>query len=122
MAKFAELNENNIVTQIIVVDDQNCCDDNNEHSEAAGQAFCQELFGSSNTWKETSVLGNSNKNAAGIGYSYDAEQDVFIPPQPYNSWTLNTETWQWQCPVPYPPDSPNYVWNEDNLAWELQET
>lgn len=57
------------------------------------------------------------KNFAGIGYSYDAERDAFIPPQPFPSWLLNEETCLWDAPVPYPDDGALYLWDEDTLSW-----
>ena len=58
------------------------------------------------------------KNYAGIGYTYDATRDAFIPPQPFNSWTLNEDTCLWDSPVPYPTDGKLYKWNEEILNWE----
>lgn len=61
------------------------------------------------------------KNYAGIGYTYDQERDAFIPPKPYESWTLNEETCLWDSPVPYPSDGQYYVWDESNQQWNLTE-
>ena len=58
------------------------------------------------------------KNYAGIGYTYDATRDAFIPPQPFNSWTLNEDTCLWDSPVPYPEDGKLYKWNEELVNWE----
>ena len=58
------------------------------------------------------------KNYAGIGYTYDATKDAFIPPQPFNSWTLNEDTCLWNSPVAYPDDGKLYKWNEEILNWE----
>lgn len=58
------------------------------------------------------------KNYAGVGYSYDADRDAFIPAKPYNSWTLNEETCLWECPVAYPNDGKRHDWNESALRWE----
>ena len=58
------------------------------------------------------------KNYAGIGYSYDASKDVFIPPQPYPSWTLNETTCLWDAPVSYPDDGKRYIWNEEKTSWD----
>ena len=58
------------------------------------------------------------KNYAGIGYSYDATKDAFIPPQPFNSWVLNEDTCLWDSPVAYPTDGKFYKWNEEILNWE----
>lgn len=58
-------------------------------------------------------------NYAGIGFSYDSINDVFIPPQPYPSWILNSATWLWEAPVPYPNDGKDYSWDEATLSWVL---
>ena len=59
------------------------------------------------------------KNYAGVGYTYDAERDAFIPPKPYASWSLNEDTCLWDAPTPYPDDGQMYQWNEDTTSWEL---
>ena len=58
------------------------------------------------------------KNYAGIGYTYDSTRDAFIPPQPFNSWTLNEDTCFWDSPVAYPEDGKLYKWNEEIINWE----
>ena len=58
-------------------------------------------------------------NFAAPGYTYDKTNDVFYAPQPYLSWTLNTTTWLWEPPVPYPTDGKKYEWNESTQAWVL---
>jgi hypothetical protein len=99
------------------------------------------VFGESSNWIQTSYNTHGNqyvdsetgeigggtplrKNYAGIGYTYDSDRDAFIPPQPYNSWTLNEDTCLWEPPVAYPDDSLNgkmYFWNEDTTSWVLSE-
>jgi hypothetical protein len=56
-------------------------------------------------------------NYAGVGYTYDAERDAFIAPQPFASWTLNEDTCLWDAPSPYPTDGKLYFWDEATLAW-----
>jgi hypothetical protein len=56
-------------------------------------------------------------NYAGIGMIYDQAQDVFYAPQPYASWHLDSATWTWQPPVPYPEDGTVYVWSESTQTW-----
>ena len=58
------------------------------------------------------------KNYAGLGYSYDAAKDAFIPPKPYASWVLNEDTCLWEAPVAYPTDGERYEWNEETTSWE----
>jgi hypothetical protein len=98
MAHFAQLDENNVVTQVIVVGNKDCSDANGVEKESIGIAFCERLFGGN--WKQTSYNGTIRKNYAGIGYTYDAARDAFIPPQPSAEWTLDEETCQWVNPNP----------------------
>lgn len=56
-------------------------------------------------------------NYAGVGYTYDKENDVFYAPQPHQSWTLNNTTWLWEAPVPYPTDGKFYIWDESTISW-----
>ena len=57
------------------------------------------------------------KNYAGIGFTYDVSKDAFIPPQPYDSWTLDDDTCLWEAPVAYPDDGLSYRWDEDTTNW-----
>ena len=115
MAHFAQLNEENLVTQVIVVANQDTADQDGVENEAIGIEFCTNLLGG--RWKQTSYNANIRKNYAGVGYKYDAELDAFIPPQPFASWTLNNETAQWEAPTPYPTDDKRYKWDEATTAW-----
>ena len=116
MAHFAKLDENNIVLEVHVVHNNELLDDGIE-SEAKGIAFLTEWSGGYTNWKQTSYNGNFRKNYAGIGYTYDVVRDAFIPPQPYQSWTLDEATCSWNAPVPYPNDGGVYVWNEATTSW-----
>jgi hypothetical protein len=58
------------------------------------------------------------KNYAGIGFTYDAARDAFIPPKPFNSWLLDEDTCLWNAPVAYPDDGGRYVWNEETTSWD----
>ena len=117
MAHFAQIDENNVVTQVIVVANAELLDENGQESEQKGIGFCQSLFGADTRWLQTSYHGNIRKNYAGIGYTYDISLDAFIAPQPYPSWILNTDTAQWESPVPYPTDGKIYIWDEQTLSW-----
>jgi hypothetical protein len=114
MAHFAQLDQQNKVTQVIVVANEELLE-NGIESEDKGIAFCQSLLGGN--WKQTSYNGNMRKNYAGIGYTFDASRNAFIPPQPYPSWTLVEETCQWTAPVLYPTDGKMYNWDEPTLSW-----
>ena len=107
MAHFAKVVDG-VVTEVIVAEFE----------------FIQTLDGE---WIQTSynTLGGVHatggtplrKNYAGIGYTYDQTRDAFIPPKPFNSWTLNEESCLWGSPVSYPSDGKRYSWNEEQLAW-----
>jgi len=114
MAHFAQLDDSNIVTQVIVVANNELLVDGVE-SEEQGIAFCQSLFGGN--WKQTKYSGSIRKNYAGIGYTYDAGRDAFIPPKPYASWALDEVTCQWNAPVPMPTDGKMYLWDEATISW-----
>lgn len=111
MAHYAFLDENNIVTEVIVgIDETELIegkDPETWYGEFRGQVC-----------KRTSYNGNYRKNYAGIGFSYSEELDAFIPPKPYESWTLNEETATWEAPIPYPTDGVMYTWNESVSDWE----
>ena len=116
MSHFAKI-ENGVVTQVIV----------------AEQDFVNGIDGE---WVQTSYntrggvhyQPNSNtpsddqtkalrKNYAGLGFTYDADKDAFIPFQPFASWVLNDDTCLWEAPVPYPEDGNLYLWDEDTTTW-----
>lgn len=120
MAHFAQIDQNNVVLQVIVVHNNELLD-NGVESEAKGIAFCQLLFPNTN-WKQTSYNGNMRKNYAGVGFTYDAGRDAFIPTKPYPSWILNEAICRWEAPVPYPQDGKRYRWDEATTSWiEIQE-
>jgi len=103
MAHFAEIDSNNKVSRVIVVAD--------EH-EANGAEWCSSLLGG--VWVQTSYNSRIRKQYAGIGFTYDAEADVFIAPQPFPSWSLD-DNHDWQAPTPKPEG--DWVWDESDLAW-----
>jgi hypothetical protein len=72
-----------------------------------------------NTHGGVHALGGTplRKNYAGIGYTYDAGRDAFIPPKPYASWLLNETTCLWDAPVAYPDDGKRYSWDEATTSW-----
>ena len=115
MAYMAQLDENNTVLRVLSVSN-NDCPDPAPANEAQGAAFLESL-GLGGNWKQTSFNATFRKNYAGIGYTFDADRDAFIAPQPYASWILNETTCQWEPPVPYPTDGKNYSWDETTTAW-----
>jgi hypothetical protein len=114
MAHFAELDNNNVVLRVVVVDNKDTADANGVEKEYIGAAFCERLFGG--TWKQTSYNGTIRKHYAGVGYTYNAVRDAFVPPQPYQSWTLDDDA-NWQPPVAMPTDGGRYSWDETTQTW-----
>jgi hypothetical protein len=109
MAHFAELDDNNVVLRVIVVSNNNVTDLSTE-----SEGYVANLVGAG-TWKQTSYNHKFRGKYASIGDTYDVGKNAFISPQPYASWTLNSDN-LWQAPITIPSDhSPpekTYVWNE----------
>ena len=115
MSHFARV-ENGIVVQVIV----------------AEQDFISTgALGDPANFIQTSYNTHANQhpqdrplrgNYAGVGYTYDAQHDVFYPPKPYPSWLLDQDTWTWKAPIPYPTDDKRYSWNETNGTWDEVQT
>ena len=124
MAHYAFLDKNNIVTEVIT--------GKNENEKRDGETIDWEVWYGNfrgQTCKRTSyntagnVHSDGRKNAfrgnyAGIGYTYDETNDVFIPPKPFDSWVLNESTWLWDSPISYPSDGKEYNWNEETTSWD----
>ena len=113
MAHFAELDINNVVLRVIVVDNKDTSDAHGVEKEHIGAAFCERVLGG--RWVQTSYNGNMRGKYAGIGYTYDAQLDEFVTPQPYPSWTLDADA-KWQPPVTMPTDG-YYAWDEATTSW-----
>ena len=126
MAHFAQLDANNIVTQVIVVDNKEIADPHTgEEDEILGIAFCKKLLGGK--WVQTSYNGSIRKRYAGIGYSYNAALDAFVAPKPFASWVLNNESAEWEAPVAQPTLTKKqqdagsfYTWDEETTSWKLE--
>ena len=113
MAHFAKLNSNNIVVDVNVVNND-VLDPSNE--EVSGVEFLTSWSGGYTNWVQTSYNNNIRKQYAGIGYTYDEVNDVFIRPQPYGSWVLD-DNFDWQPPTPMPSTGGPYRWSEEDLEW-----
>lgn len=111
MAHFAHIT-NGIVDQVIVIE---------------ADVLATGHWGDPSEWVQTSYNTQGGvhtkggtplrKNFAGIGYSYDAGRDAFIPPKPFASWVLNEDTCLWGAPTPMPEDGKVYTWNEETTSW-----
>lgn len=132
MAHFAEVGSDNIVIRVVVIANDEILDGDGVESEDVGAARCLELFGDNGTtWVQTSYNANFRKRYAGIGLCWDADNDAFHGAQPFDSWTYNTETSDWDPPT-LPPSTTttfgegetavevvdSYDWNEDTLSWD----
>lgn len=102
MAHYAYLDRNNIVTMVIVGKDE---------TETIDGLTPEQYYGA----MRTSYNGKIRGTFAGIGYSYNADEDIFISPQPYPSWTRGGSFWN--PPTPMPTDGKMYSWIEAELAW-----
>ena len=127
MAHFAQLDENNIVTQVIVLSNEATSDHNGVEAEELGVAHCRKKYGLDTRWKQTSYNSKFRGNYAGIGCRYDEELDAFIHPQPFPSWTLDTTIMGWVSPIGPAPTlteeqieaGQTHIWNEETISWDL---
>jgi len=117
MANFALIKEN-IVIAVIVIDNE-VITNNGIEVEQLGIDFIDSLNIKSiydyDTIKQTSYNSNFRNTYAGIGFTYDSVNDVFISPKPYEDWIL--VNYKWEAPIPYPNDGKMYSWN--NNQWNL---
>ena len=138
MAHFAKLGANNKVIAVHVVNDSDCLNADGIEDEEVGRQFLERIHHwplwkktSYNTKNNTHSSGDNSKalrgNYAGIGMSYDEDNDIFIPKKPYASWTLNTSEARWQSPIGDAPDlgaevnTHYYEWNEAGQTWDKKE-
>lgn len=121
MAHFAHIDSNGNVLAVYKVDNSVISDENGQEQEQIGIEFMRGLIGMSEEIVQTSYNSNFRYNFATIGGKYDKEADAFYLQKPYPSWILNTQTYIWEAPIPYPGDAieghPKYVWDEDTLSW-----
>ena len=110
MSHFAHIKDG-IVDQVIVIE---------------ADVLATGLWGDPSEWVQTSYRTQGGqhpegrplrKNFAGVGFTYDAQRDAFIPPKPFNSWLLDEETCLWNAPVAMPTDGKMYKWDEDTTSW-----
>ena len=125
MAHYAFLNDNNIVTEVITGVDEDQKDDLPEgfdswedwYADFRGQTCKRTSYntaGNEHSGEGTAYRGNY----AGIGYTFDPENDVFYAPKPYSKWVLNESSWTWEAPEDMPDDGKEYIWNDNKGEWE----
>ena len=149
MAHFAKLGANGKVIQVLTLDNKDMLNADGIEDEAVGQQYLERhnnwpaqmwIQTSYNTSGNTHNSGDNSKafrgNYAGIGYSWDEDNNIFWPKKPYASWVKNTEDAKWQSPIG---DAPaltaeqqeqneagthawRYSWNEDNQSWDLSDS
>ena len=129
MAHYALLNYQNIVTKV-------CTGKNEDETDTNIELVYQNMFGQLCKRTSYNTRGGVHydpvtnepsadqskafrKNYAGIGYTYDHSRDAFIPPKPFDSWTLNETSCLWEAPVAMPDDGERYEWNEQTTSWDL---
>ena len=144
MAHFAKLGANGKVIQVLTLDNKDMLNDDGVEDESVGQQYLETHNNwPAQMWIQTSYNTSANQhrnggtplrgNYAGIGYTWDEDDQIFWPKKPYPSWVKNTSTAQWDCPIGDPPalteeqESQNqanthawhYVWNESGQSWDL---
>jgi hypothetical protein len=123
MAHFAKLDANNVVIFVTVGRDE---DEGKEVelSLRTGDTYKQTSYNTrggvhyqADGTPSADQSKAMRKNYAGLGYTFDAARNAFIPPKPYASWLLNETTCLWDAPVAYPTDGKFYSWDEATTSW-----
>lgn len=122
MAYFANINQDNIVCEVVTVNDYYITNpETGIVDEDKAISICKSMFGEDTTWIQTSLDGSIRKLYAGIGFYYDKEYDIFLPPKKFESWRVDPETLTWGAPVPKPNHDKDfeftYHWFEDKQFW-----
>ena len=142
MPHYALIDKNNIVVRVI----NSLIDENNTSNLADEFSSWEEFYGdflggtckrtSSNTFENKHLVLNEagddyvlsdtqekafRGNFAGVGYTYNETEDIFLPPKSYDSWVLDTDNAKWKAPVDLPDDGNTYTWNEETTSWDLVE-
>ena len=139
MAHYAKLGITSKVINVEVVANSDCQNADGVEDEEVGRQFLERIHNWP-LWKKTSYNTSGNKhksgddskalrgNYAGIGYTYDEDNDIFMPTKPYTSWVLNTAEARWQSPIGDAPElsedekeTHRYDWNESGQSWDKVE-
>jgi hypothetical protein len=149
MAHFAKLGSNGKVIQVLTLNNGDMLNADGVEDESVGQQYLEThnnwpaqmwIQTSYNTVNNTHTSGDNSKafrgNYAGIGYTWDEDNQIFWPKKPYASWVKNTTNARWQSPIG---DAPaltaeqisqneanshmwSYVWNEADQSWDLTDS
>ena len=126
MAYYAFLDNLNVVTEVITgIDEDTGIDWEQRYGEMRNQVCKRTSYNTHGGIHYDPQTGEPSqdqskafrKNYAGIGFTYDDVIDGFIPPKPYPSWLLNTNSCLWEAPIPYPTDGNLYEWDEETQSW-----
>ena len=142
MAHFAKIGMSSKVISVLTLDNKDMLNADNKEDESVGQQYLQRHNNwPAQMWIQTSYntaggkhnSGDDSKalrgNYAGIGYTWDEDNNIFYPKKPYASWVLNTTTASWHSPIGDAPDDltdeekaarTSYVWNEDGKSWDKE--
>jgi hypothetical protein len=118
MGHWAKI-EDNQVTQVVVADD----DKHDWLTDTLGGQWVQTSYNTSGGVHYTDGEPSADQtkalrgNYAGVGFTYLADEDIFMPPKPYDSWVLNVDCACWEAPIPKPEDGGNYTWDEATTDW-----
>ena len=138
MAHFAKISDTSQVLGVHVVNNSDVLNADGVEDETVGQAYLEQHNNwPANLWIQTSYNTSCNVhnnggtafrgNYAGIGYTWDEDNNIFYGKKPYASWVLNTTTASWHSPIGDAPDdltdeekaaNTHYVWNEGTGAWD----
>jgi len=117
VAYFAHV-MNGVVVRVHVVSDAVIIDNDGVLRETLGKTFLADLHGyDADDLVQSSYAANFRRVYPGVGFTYDADRDAFIPPTPYPSWVLDEATCLWEAPIDYPADGGQYVWDEARTDW-----
>jgi hypothetical protein len=106
MSWFAQIGTDNVVQQVLYV------------ADTYTAAWVEQTYGG--VWIEAFEDASQRRNFPSKGYTFDQQQDAFIPPKPYSKWVLNGRTYRWEAPVQYPNDGGFYVWDDSDGIWVLR--
>tara|TARA_R110002049_G_scaffold304427_3_gene499617 strand:- start:1899 stop:2291 length:393 start_codon:yes stop_codon:yes gene_type:complete len=127
MANYAEKSKTPVdylpnafeILRVLVVDNDTLLDENGIEHESRGVDYLTWLVGGE--WVQTSYNARIRGRYAAPGMLYLADQDIFVEPRPFPSWTLNVQG-IWQPPVPMPEGEATYTWEEETLSWVAEDT
>jgi hypothetical protein len=118
MGYFAKI-EDNLVTDVIAINNSILGEPEKlfPETELTGVDFIKNVLKLDGQWKQTSYNNSFRGNYAGIGYSYNNEKDVFMPPKIFNSFVWDDATFSWIPPIARPNDEKTYNWDESTISW-----